>query len=135
MNQSLVYNKSTMNEFKNADGWMTNSLTPFIDQQTLSAQDVFNIANKCRTNYNPVFANENQFLPTNTQVGGDANATIVKVESISLPSITSSSSITPTTTNTTTPNTITSLNPTQKAYLEDGLLIGIAVFVFFKILA
>lgn len=138
MNTNLVYATSQFAGFVNDNAWMQNNLTPSVSEQTLTKDDVFAIANLCRTNNTPIFADESKFLPTSV-VSGGAGAVVVSNDiPVPVSSKVAQQTETQPQTQTINPNPITELSskltPNDKMLLE-GIVIGIGVMVLFKILA
>jgi hypothetical protein len=129
MNQSLQYAKTSFKGFVNNDEWMNNSLSTFANPQTLTKDDIFAMANNCRSGSTPIFADDSKFLPTNS-VKGDAGAVAV-----------STSTTIPDTTHTTeTPLQNEIIQPNHQLskneiLILEGIAIGIGIVVLFKMLS
>lgn len=127
MNTQLIYaTPGKFSGFADQNDWMQNSLTPFITSKTYNKQDVFDMANNCRDNYTPVFANETKYLPSNQEtIGGDAGAVIVTP--IALQESKQEQ------------QTQTKDNTTEDFFkskqFKQGLIVGGALFVLYKIFA
>ena len=130
MNTQLTYaTNSNFRGFADQSYWMQDSLAPFMVSKTYTKQDVFDMANNCRDNYTPIFANENKYLPSNQQtVGGDAEAKVV-VTPIALEVQESKKQEKTQTTDNTAEDFF------KSKQFKQGLIIGGGLFVLFKILA
>jgi hypothetical protein len=130
MNTQLIYGtKGTFSGFADQSEWMQNSLTPFITSKTYTKQDVFDMANNCRDNYNPVFANETKYLPSNQEsIGGDAGAVVVTPIQLQESKQIESQTQTQTNDNTTK-------DFLKSKQFKEGLIVGGVLFVLYKIFA